>query len=130
MGARHRLVSNSANPLIPFVMRVKAIKFAALLLANAAALALSSALPVQSFPQWITLNGENGDVLYDFNSLKALLNGIKQIDTYFTGLKRGVVTYISCPKWRITMAGDAGPWRIIAPESVIEILAYKVCGKS
>ena len=47
MGARHRLVSNSANPLIPFVMRVKAIKFAALLFASAAALAL----PIASFGQ-------------------------------------------------------------------------------
>ena len=108
-------------------MRVRSIKFAALLFANAAALALSSALPVQSFPQWITLNGENGDLIYDFNSLKSLPNGIKQIDTYFPNLKRGVVTYISCLRWRIIMAGEAR-WRIIAPESVMEALAYKVCG--
>jgi hypothetical protein len=64
-------------------MRVRSIKFAALLFANAAALALSSALPVQSFPQWITLKGVDGDdLIYDFNSLKSLPNGIKQIDTY------------------------------------------------
>ena len=64
---------------------------------------------------------------YDFNSLKSLPNGIKQIDTYFPNLKRGVVTYISCLRWRIIMAGEAR-WRIIALESVMEALAYRLCG--
>jgi len=110
-------------------MQVRSIKFAALLFANAAAIALSSALPAQSLPQWVTIKGGNGDLIYDFNSLKSLPNGIKQIDTYFPNLKRGVVTYISCLRWRIIMAGEAR-WRIIAPESVMEALAYKLCGKN
>lgn len=110
-------------------MQVKATKFAALLFASAAALALSSALPVQSFPQWITLDGEDGNLIYDYNSLKALPNGIKQIDTYFPSLKRGVVFYISCPRWRYVIAGGAGPWQIIPPETLIEELSYRLCGR-
>ena len=51
-------------------MQVRSIKFAALLLANTAALALSSALPVESFPQWVTIEGEAEDLIYDFNSFK------------------------------------------------------------
>ena len=109
-------------------MRLRSIKFAALLFANASALALSSALPVQSFPQWITLNGEDGDdLIYDFNSLKALPNGVKQIDTYQPRIKVGIVTYISCLKWRYTSAG--GEWKIIPPGSKIEELAYRLCGR-
>ena len=113
-------------------MRVRSIKFAALLLASAAALALSNALPVQSFPQWVTLKGEgDGNVfLYDFNSLKALPNGIKRVDTYHLETKLAVVTYISCPRWRFAFAGDAVGWQIMPPDSVIEALAYKLCGKS
>jgi hypothetical protein len=109
-------------------MRVRSIKFAALLLASAAALALPSALPVQSLPQWVTLKGEDGDdVLYDFNSLKALPNGIKQIDTYQPRIKVGNVGYISCSKWRYTVQGS-NAWDIIPPGSKSEILAYKLCG--
>jgi len=64
-------------------MRVKAIKFAALLFANAAALALSSALPVQSLPQWVTIEGlDSNNLLYNFNSLKSLPNDVKQVDVY------------------------------------------------
>ena len=112
-------------------MQVKAIKFGALLFANTAALALSSALPVQSFPQWVTINGgeEGQDFLYDFNSLKSLPNGIKQIDTYAVGIKMAKVMYISCPRWRSNIAGDT-EWSIIPPNSYAEALAYKVCGRS
>lgn len=109
-------------------MQVKATKFAALLLASAGVLALSNVLPVQSFPQWITLDGEDGNLIYDFNSLKALPSGIKQIDTYYPNLKKGVVMYVSCPRWRFVIAGTA-PWRIIPPESLIEELSYRLCGR-
>ena len=111
-------------------MQVKATKFAALLLASAGILALSNVLPVQSFPQWITLEGEEegSSLLYDFNSLKALPNGIKQIDTYHPNLKRGVVTYISCSRWRYNFAGH-NVWDIIPPESLIEELSYRLCGR-
>ena len=109
-------------------MQVKAIKFGALLLAKAAALALSSALPVQSFPQWVTIKGSEGsDLIYDFNSLKAWPNGIKQVDTYFPNIRQGDVMYISCPRWRFAVAG-ATEWRIIPPKTKIEALAYKLCG--
>jgi hypothetical protein len=109
-------------------MRVRSIKFAALLFANAAAIALSSALPAQSLPQWVTIEGEDGDdLIYDFNSLKSLPNGIKQIDTYQPRLKSGVVTYISCSRWRYTIQGG-NAWGIIPPGSKIENLAYKLCG--
>ena len=129
MGARHRFVSNSVNPLPHSLMQVKPTKFAALLFASAAALALSSALPVQSFPQWVTIKGEEegAALIYDYNSLKALPNGIKQIDTYMPRIKSGDVTYISCPRWRFW--GEA-EWDIIPPDSMVEILAYKLCGKS
>ena len=112
-------------------MQVRSIKFAALLFASAGALALSSALPVQSFPQWVTIEGaeEGDDLIYDYNSLKALPNGIKQIDTYLPKRKSGDVTYISCPRWRFTVTGST-EWNIIPPGSKIEILAYKLCGKS
>jgi len=109
-------------------MRVRIIKFAALLLASAAALALSSALPVQSLPQWVTIEGVAGDdFIYDFNSLKSLPNGIKQIDTYQPKIKKGAVFYISCSRWRYTIQGD-NAWDIIPPGSKGEILAYKLCG--
>ena len=109
-------------------MQVKAIKFGALLLANAAALALSNALPVQSFPQWVTIKGSEGsDLIYDFNSLKAWPKGIKQVDTYFPNIRQGDVMYISCPRWRRKSAGDL-KWGIIPPNSLIEGLAYKLCG--
>lgn len=112
-------------------MQVRVIKFAALLFTNAAALALSNALPVQSFPQWITLNGEDGgQLVYNFNSLKALPNDIKQIDTYNPKLKLAVVVYISCPRWRYAFERDAVGWRILQPESLIEELSYRLCGKS
>jgi len=112
------------------MMQVKAIKFGGLLFAKAAALALSSALPVQSFPQWVTINGGEGeDLIYDFNSLKSLPNGIKQIDTYYPSLKAGVVMYVSCPRWKRNIAGDKA-WNIIPPNSMIETLAYKLCGGS
>ena len=111
-------------------MQVRSIKFAALLFASAAALALSSALPVQSFPQWVTLKGDEGKIIsYDFNSLKALSNGVKQIDTYFPSLKKGFVIYFSCPRWRYSFAGDA-EWSMIPPTSLFENIANKVCGKS
>jgi len=129
MGARHRLVSNSVNPLTHSLMQVRSIKFATLLFTSAAALALSNALPVQSFPQWVTIKGEEegAALIYDYNSLKALPNGIKQIDTYMPRIKSGDVTYISCPRWRFW--GEA-EWDIIPPGSMVEILAYKLCGKS
>ncbi len=111
-------------------MRVKEIKFAALLFANAAALALSSALPVQSFPQWIKLNGEDGDdLIYDFNSLKSLPNDVKQVDVYYSKQNRGDFLYFSCPKWRYTAAGYK-MWWVIPPGDLIEVLAYKLCKKS
>ena len=109
-------------------MRVRSIKFAALLFANAAAIALSSALPAQSLPQWVTIKGGNGDLIYDFNSLKLLPNGIKQIDTYQPNLKDGMVTYFSCSKWRFAV--ERGEWKIIPPDSKVEELAYRLCGRS
>ena len=109
-------------------MQVKAIKFEALSFASAAAFALSSALPVQSFPQWVTIKGSEGsDLIYDFNSLKAWPNGIKQVDTYFPNIRQGDVMYISCPRWRFAVMG-ATEWRIIPPKTKIEALAYKLCG--
>lgn len=102
----------------------------AALFTNATALVLSSALPVQSFPQWVTIEGEEGGALiYDFNSLKSLPNGIKQIDTYYPDLKTGVVENISCPRWKRNIAGGKA-WNIIPPNSMIETLAYKLCGGS
>jgi len=110
------------------LMQVISIKFAVLLFASAAALTLPNTLPAQSFPQWITLKGEEeGILIYDFNSVKALPNGIKQVDTYFPNLKKTVVTYVSCPKWRYTPEGYAN-WAIIPPDTLIEVLAYKLCG--
>ena len=108
---------------------MRAIKFAALLFANSAALALSSALPVQSFPQWVTIKGENGDVIYNFNSLKSLPNGVKQIDVYYPKVDRGYFFYFSCPKWRYAAAGSE-VWEVIPPGDVIEALAYKLCDKN
>lgn len=111
-------------------MQVRVIKFAALLFTSAAALALSSALPVQSFPQWVTIKGSEGsDLIYDFNSLKELPNGVKQIDVYYPRITKSSTQYVSCPGWRSNFAGYAG-WRTIPPGSLIEALAYKVCGKS
>ena len=111
-------------------MRVRIIKLAALLFASAAALSLSNALPVQSFPQWVTIKGEEGnDLLYNFNSLKSLPNGVKQIDTYYSKYNRGDFLYFSCPKWRYTAAGKDF-WAVIPPGDLIEDLAYKLCGKS
>lgn len=114
-----------------YLMQMRSIKFGASLFASSAALALSNALPVQSFPQWVTLKGEEEGValIYDFNSLKALPNGIKQIDTYQPAIKAGGVMYISCPKWRFTYAGYA-EWNIMPPNTLVEELAYKLCGKS
>lgn len=109
------------------LMQVISIKFAVLLFASAAALTLPNTLPAQSFPQWITLKGEEGILIYNFNSVKALPNGIKQVDTYFPNLKKTVVTYVSCPKWRYTPEGYAN-WAIIPPDTLIEVLAYKLCG--
>ena len=113
-------------------MRARSIKIAALLFTNAAALALSSALPVQSFPQWVTIEGgeeEGTGIIYNFNSLKSLPNGIKQIDAYQPRLKAGMVTYFSCSKWRYTVVRDP-EWDIIPPGTKVESLAYKVCGKN
>jgi hypothetical protein len=54
---------------------------------------------VQSLPQWVTIEGVAGDdFIYDFNSLKSLPNGIKQIDTYQPKIKKGAVFYISCSR--------------------------------
>jgi len=114
-------------------MQMKAIKFAVLLLASAAALALSSALPVQSLPQWITIKTaeERGDLIYNFNSIKSLLYGIKQVDTYFPDPKIGAVMCISCPRWRFIVAAKVPTeWEIIPPDSLIEALAYKSCDKN
>ena len=118
-------------------MQVKPIKFAALLFVSSIALALSNALPVQSFPQWITIEGELGDLIYDFYSLKSLPNGIKQIDTYSNALEEGIVVmYFSCSRWRYYLAiqpssrAVSAKWYIIPPNSTIETLAYKLCGKS
>ena len=111
------------------MMRVRSIKFAALLLASAAALALSSALPVQSLPQWVTIEGLDYNLLYNFNSLKSLPNGIKQINVYYSKQNRGYFMYFSCPKWRYTVAGYK-MWSVIPPGDLIEELAYKLCKKS
>ena len=108
-------------------MQVRSIKFEALSFASAAAFALSSALPVQSFPQWVTIEGEAEDLIYDFNSFKSLSNGIKQIDTYQPRINKSAVTYISCSKWRFNVAGYP-QWGIIPPGTTIEVLAYKLCG--
>lgn len=109
-------------------MRLRSIKFAALLFASAAALALSSALPVQSLPQWVKDKTEDGsEIYYNLNSLKWLPNGIKQIDTYIPEFKEGRVVSISCPRWRFTATTN---WQMIAPGSVIEALAYKLCDKN
>lgn len=67
--------------------------------------------------------------MYDFNSLKALPNGVKQVDTYHKHLKAGLVVYISCPRWRTTGAGLA-EWHMIPPNSKFEVLAYKLCSKN
>jgi hypothetical protein len=111
-----------------YLMQMRSIKFGASLFASAAALALSSALPVQSLPQWVTIEGELGDLIYDFNSLKSLPNGIKQIDTYSNALKEGIVMYFSCSRWRYYAV--SAKWYIIPPNSIIETLAYKLCGKN
>lgn len=97
----------------------------------AAAIALSSALPAQSLPQWVTIKGAEKklDIMYDLNSLKALPNGIKQIDTYYPSLKTGFVMYISCPRWRNKLDVEA-EWKMIPPDTLYETLAYKVCGKN
>ena len=89
-------------------MQVRSIKFAVLLFASAAALALSNVLPVQSVPQWVTIEGkkEGDDLIYDFNSLKSLPNGVKQIDVYYPRRKKGGVMYISCPRWRTNFEGE------------------------
>ena len=126
-----RFVRNAVNPLTHSLMQVRSIKFGALLFASAAALALSSALPVQSFPQWVTIKGEEEgkDLMYDFNSLKALPGGLKKVDTYFPSIKETDTTYISCSKWkRFSWAKDR--WEIMPPDSLIEGLAYKLCGKN
>jgi len=109
-------------------MQMRSIKFAALLLANAAAMALSSALPVQSLPQWVTDKVEDGvEIHYNLNSVKLLPNGVKQIDAYIRSLREGRVVSISCPRWRYTATNE---WQIIAPGSSIEEIAYKLCGKN
>jgi len=111
-------------------MQVKAIKFGALLLANAAALALSNTLPVQSLPQWVTIEGlDSNNLLYNFNSLKSLPNGVKQVDVYYSKYNRGDFLYFSCPKWRYTAAGYK-VWVVIPPGDLIEVLAYKLRRKS
>ena len=111
-------------------MQVRAIKFGALLFASAAALALSSALPVQSFPQWVTIEGlDSNNLLYNFNSLKSLPNGVKQVDVYYSEHKWGYFLYLSCPKWRYT-AAESKVWAVIPPGDLIEALAYKLCGKN
>lgn len=96
------------------LMQVRSIKFADLLFASTAALALSNALPVQSLPQWVTIKGEGEDVMYDFNSVKSLPNGIKGVDTYFPKHKVAIVQYISCPRWRWNIAGST-EWEIMHP---------------
>jgi hypothetical protein len=110
-------------------MQTIAIKFKASLFVSAAALALSSALPAQSLPQWVTIKGEEGGValIYDFNSLKSLQNGIKQIDAYYPRIEETAVLYVSCPRWRYNIAGSI-KWGIMPPGSMIEALAYKLCG--
>lgn len=102
-------------------MQMGTIKFAALLLASAAALAFSSALPVQSFPQWITIKGVQ-DVIYDFNLLKSLPNGIKGVDTYLPKQMVAIVQYISCPRWRWNIVGLTA-WQIMPPNSLVITLA-------
>ena len=110
------------------MMQVRSIKFAALLFTIAAALALSSALPVQSLPQWVTDRAEDGlEVHYNLNSVKWLPNGVKQIDAYIPSIKMGRVVSISCPRWRYTATTE---WQIIAPGSLVEEIAYKLCGRS
>ena len=113
------------------LMQVRSIKFAALLFASTAALTLLNTLPAQYFPQWATIKGEEegNDLIYDFNSLKALPKGIKQIDTYFPRIKEAAALYVSYPRWRWTAAGGT-KWVIIPPDTLLETLAYKLCGKS
>jgi len=108
---------------------MRTMRFAALLFTSAAALALSSALPVQSFPQWVTIEGEGNNLIYNFNSLKSLPNYVKQIDIYIPSVdgKSSAVMYISCSRWRSNISGDAG-WKIIPVNSTIETLAFKLCG--
>jgi len=90
---------------------------------------ISNALPVQTFPQWITIVGEGSDLIYDLNSIKSLSNGTKQVNTYLPNLKVTYISYVSCPSWRFTVTGDT-EWRIIPPGTKVETLAYKVCGKN
>ena len=116
--------------LIHSPMRARTIKIAALLFANIAALALSNALPVQSFPQWETLRLVDGDpMMYDLNSIESAPNGIKKVDIYSPSLKYARVMYISCSRWRWSFAGTS-ELGMIPPGTFIEALAYKVCGKS
>ena len=110
-------------------MRLRSIKFAALLLANAAALALSSALPVQSLPQWVTIEALDGPiVMYDLNSLRSLPDGSKQIDIYVPALGAGSTKYVSCDRWRQKTSLNT-EWKMIPPGSVVEAIAYKACGR-
>ena len=100
------------------------------LIGSTLALTTVDAARSQAFPQWITIEGDNGSSLqYDYNSLKSLPNGVKQIDTYQPSIKSSSLTYISCSKWKFSFAGDR-LWNIMPPDSKIEALAFKVCGKT
>jgi len=73
-------------------MRVRVIKFVALLFTSAAALAFSNAFTLETFTQWIIIEREKGaSLVYDLNSPKSLANGVKQIDMYFPRLRMGDV---------------------------------------
>ena len=110
-------------------MQVRSIKFAALLLAKAAALALSSALPVQSLPQWETEKVVDGPIImYDLNSLRSLPDGSKQIDIYIPDAKAGRIMWFSCDRWR-QKTSLTTEWKMIPPGSVVEAIAYKACGR-
>lgn len=102
-------------------IQIRSIKFGVSLFASSAALAFSNALPVQSLAQWVTLKGVQ-DVIYDFNLLKSLPNGIKGVDTYLPKQMVAIVQYISCPRWRWNIVGLTA-WQIMPPNSLVKTLA-------
>lgn len=106
-----------------------AIKYTVFSLAGTVIFFIFNILPLHSFPQWKTIEGKDGsDLQYDFNSLKSLPNGIKQIDTYMPSIGATSIYYISCAGWKSNMAGSPR-WEIMPPNSMIETLAFKVCGR-
>ena len=66
--------------------------------------------------------------MYDLNSLRSLPDGSKQIDIYVPDLRAGSTKYVSCDRWRLKSSLNA-EWIMIPPDSVIEAIAYKACGR-